>query len=56
MKTIDEALNSPFKKIKDADREVELASTDELLKRKRIMSQGKRPMVRSMPIMRNRGL
>lgn len=53
---IDEALKSPFKKVKDADREVEYLSTDELLKRKRLLAKKKRPLFEQVTITRDRQL
>lgn len=55
-KDINEALNSPFKKVKDADREVEYLSTEELIKKKRLLGNKSRPLFRSTTIKRERDL
>lgn len=52
---IDEALKSPYKKMKDMDREVEFLSTDELLRRKRLANKS-RPLFKTVTIQRTRGL
>ena len=53
---INEALKTPYKKVKDADREIEYLSTDELLKRKRVAKGGKRPLFRQVTVSRTRDL
>lgn len=53
---IDEALKSPFKKVKDADREVEYLDTEELVKRKRLLSKKVRPLFHQITASRNREL
>ncbi len=53
---IDEALRSPFKKAKDVDREVEYLSTEELVKKKLLLSNKKRPLFQQVTVSRCREL
>lgn len=52
---IDKALANPVKRMKDADREVEYLSTDELLKRKRALTK-KRSLFKQVTVVRGRNL
>lgn len=53
---IDEALKSPYKKVKDADREVEFLSTDELIRKKKLLNGRRKPLLRKTTIVRVRNL
>lgn len=54
---INKALESPFKTVKSADREVEYLGTDDLLKRKRMVAATTtRPLFRQISLSRTRDL
>lgn len=57
MSNFDKALNSPYKKVKDVDRELEFIDADEISKRRRLLRENQ-SKVRSytVNITRGRGL
>lgn len=54
---LEQALNSPYKKMKDVDREIEFIDADEVIKRKKLLRKNKgKVRAYTIGIHRDRGL